>query len=152
MIDRDDLVRTCGGKPYLEHMMRAHPRVQGHSPSAKSMRVDQRMDLAGKPGMPQNFDEDIPLPRLIASGFPMLDRATAAHAEMRAERRDPLRISALDGKQTAPVGMAGYGRNFGGLACERVGNVDVLFADDTDAVAKVSDVIDEETLNHAARR
>ena len=83
----------------------------------------------------------------------MLDRASAADAKMRAKRRDPFRACALDREQTAAVGvMARHRFNFDGLAAKRVGHVDVLSAGKGDAVAEMTDMIDDEAFNHGARR
>ena len=45
-IDRDDVVRIGRGKADLEHVMGAHPGVQGDAPAAGAMGVDQRTHLA----------------------------------------------------------------------------------------------------------
>ena len=72
---------------------------------------------------------------------------------MRAKWRDPLRAGALDPQQTPAIGMmTRYGRNLDGLAAERVGHVYGLAAGKRDAVAAMTDVIDDEMLNHGARR
>jgi hypothetical protein len=114
--------------------------------------VDQRINFAGKLRLCQCLDNQISLPSLIALGLPVLDGATAAYSKMGAERCYPLRACALDREQAPPVGMTRHGRNFDGLVPERVRYIDVVPADDSYAVAKVADVIDNETLNHGARR
>jgi hypothetical protein len=48
--------------------------------------------------------------------------------------------------------MTGQRGNLDGLAAERVGHIDVLSLGNGDAVAAMTDVIDDETLNHGARR
>ena len=45
-VDRDDVVRTCRRIADLEHVVRAHPRVQGDAPAAGAMGIDQRRHLA----------------------------------------------------------------------------------------------------------
>ena len=82
----------------------------------------------------------------------MLNRAAAADAKMRTKRRDPLRACALDREQAAAVGMTGYGSNLDRLAAERVRHVYGLSLRKGDAVTVMSDVIDDESFSHGARR
>jgi hypothetical protein len=82
----------------------------------------------------------------------MLNRAAAANAKMRAERRDPRLAGALDREQTAAVGMTGYGGNLHRLATERVRHVYGRSVRKGDAVTVMSDVIDEEVFSHGGRR
>ena len=71
---------------------------------------------------------------------------------MRAKRRDPRLACALDRNQTAAVGMTGYGGNLDRLAAERVRHVYGRSICKGDAVAVMTDVIDEETFSHGVRR
>jgi hypothetical protein len=71
----------------------------------QAMGVDQRRDLAVDPGLRQRLDHDVALPGAIGSAVPVLDRAAAADAEMRAERRDALGACAFDADQLAAIGM-----------------------------------------------
>jgi hypothetical protein len=71
---------------------------------------------------------------------------------MPAERRDALRVGALDREQPPSVGMTRHRCNLDGLAAERVRHIDVLSPGNGDAVAAMTDVIDDETLNHGGRR
>jgi hypothetical protein len=71
---------------------------------------------------------------------------------MRAKRRDAFGTGALDREQAPAVGMAGYGSNLDGLAAKRVRHVDILCVLNGDAVAAMTDVIDDKTFNHGARR
>jgi hypothetical protein len=71
---------------------------------------------------------------------------------MRAKRRDPLRACALDREQAAAIGMTGYGGNLDRLAAERIRNVYGRSVRKGYAVAVMSDVIDDETFSHGARR
>jgi hypothetical protein len=48
--------------------------------------------------------------------------------------------------------MTRYGGHLDRLAAKRVRYIHVLPADKGDAVAKMADVIDDETLNHGAHR
>jgi hypothetical protein len=116
------------------------------------MGIDQRINFAGKLGLYQRLDDKISLPSLVALGLPVLDCATAAYSKMSAERRYPLRTWVLDREQAPPVGMTRQGRNFDSFAPERVRYIDVVLAGNRDTVAKVAEVVDDETLNHGARR
>ncbi len=152
-IDRNDVVRACRGETDLEHLMRAHPRVQGDAAAADAMGIDQRIHLAGQIGPRQRLHHQIALPGAVALALPMLDRAAAANTKMRAERRDPLRARDLDLPQAPAVGMTTRNRlNFDRLARKRIGHIDGAAAGDRDAVAMMADVIDGEAFNHGARR
>jgi hypothetical protein len=103
--------------------------------------------------MRERLDDEIAFPCAVAFGFPVLDRASAADSKMLAKRRDPFRACTLDLQQTPAVGvMARYGGNLDGLAAKRVRYIHVLSVGKSDAVAKMTDMIDDETLNHGARR
>ena len=141
-IDRDDVVRACGGKADLEHLMRAHPRMQRDAPPACAMRIDQRRHLAIDSILRQRLDHDAAFPGLVVTGVPMLDGAAAADAEMRAERFDPLWACALDPDQAAPVGMTGNVGHLDALATKRVRHIDIAAAGMQHAVAAMADMID----------
>ena len=84
----------------------------------------------------------------------MLDGAAAADAEMRTQRRDPVRACLLDPEQAPAVGMSGHGLRLDGLAAERIGHIDVRAIRYRDAVAAMADMIDGETFgfSHGAHR
>ena len=69
-----------------------------------------------------------------------------------AERRDPLRACAFHTEQQPAIGMAGYRTGFDGLARQRVGCEHGMAVREGDAVAAMSDVIDDEMFTHGARR
>jgi hypothetical protein len=71
---------------------------------------------------------------------------------MRAKWRDPLRACMLDLQQAPAAGLTRHGGDLDGLAGERIRHVGRLPPDDGDAVATMSDMIDDETFNHGARR
>ena len=153
MIDRNDVVRICSSESDLEHLMRAHPGVQGNPPPAEAVGVDQRMHFAVKLRLRQHFDDEIALPRAVGFGLPVLDRAATADTEMLAKWPDPFRACALDPEQAPAIGMMTRHRcDLDGLAAKRVGYIDVLAVDKGDAVAEMTDVVDGEALNHGARR
>ncbi len=116
------------------------------------MGIDQRVYFAAKLRLGQRLDDNIAFPCAIALGLPMLNRATAADAKMRAKRRDPLRAGALDREQAAAVGMTGYGGNLDRLAAERVRHVYGRSVREGDAVTVMSDMIDDKMFSHGARR
>ena len=59
----------------------------------------------------------------------------------------------LDLLQAPPVGMmARHGRNLDGLATKRIRHIHALPVGKGDAVAAVTDVIDDKAFNHGARR
>jgi hypothetical protein len=83
----------------------------------------------------------------------MLDRAAAADAKMLAEGRDPFRARRLDRQQAPAIGMmTGYRRHLDGFAAKRVRHVHALAVHHGNAVAAMTDMVDDETLNHGARR
>ena len=151
-IDRNDVVRTRGGEAHFEHLVRAHPRVQGDPAPAQAMGVDQRTHFASYLRLCQRFDHEVALPCAVVFGVPVLDRASSANAEMRAESRDPLLACLLDLQQSPAVGMARHRRHLDRLAAKRVGHIHRLSIGEGHAVAEVTDVIDDEALNHGVRR
>ena len=77
------------------------PRAGGPRHARRSV-VDRRVDAR----LRQRIDHERALPLAIARLVPMLQRAAATHAEMRADRRDALGARAFDIQQAAAVGMA----------------------------------------------
>jgi hypothetical protein len=82
----------------------------------------------------------------------VLQRAAAAGAEMRADRRDALGARDIDADEMAAVGMAGPWLDLDSLARQRVGHVDRAGRRVGDAVAAVADAGDGDLLSHAALR
>jgi hypothetical protein len=132
--------------------VRAHPGVQRNASPAHAMGIDQRINFAGKFGLCQRRDDKISLPSLVALGLPVLDCAAAAYSKVSAEWRYPLRACSLDREQAPPVRMTRQGRNFDSFPAKRVRYIDLVLAGNRDTVAKVTDVVDDETLNHDARQ
>ena len=134
--------------------MRAHPRVQCDAPAARAMGIDQGRNVAIDSRLRQRRRHKLALPGGVGRGVPMLDRAAAADAEMRTERRDPLHACGLDLKQSPAIGMAAGDRNdFDRLAAQRIRHIDVAAISDGDAVAVMADMVDDEALalSHGAR-
>ena len=83
----------------------------------------------------------------------MLDRAATADTEMLAKWRYPFGACALDPEQAPAIGMMTRHRcDLDGLAAKRVRHIDVLAVDKGDAIAEMADVVDDQALNHGARR
>jgi hypothetical protein len=119
---------------------------------AQAMGVDQRIDIADDFGLRQRVDHQTALPRPVLLVLPMLDGAAAADAEMRTERRDPLRAGAFDMHQPTAVGMPRHRRGVDHLIGQRVRHVDRLPVRQRHAVAEMADMIDGEAFNHGGRR
>src|SRR5258706_1230894 len=96
----------------------ADPGMQRNPPAPEALGIDERVSFPAKFRLGRPLDDNIAFPCAIVLGLPMLNRATAANAKMRAKRRDPLRAGALDREQAAAVGMTGYGGNLHPLAAE----------------------------------
>lgn len=152
MIDGNDVVRTCRSETHLEHIVRAHPGVQGNPPPAMAMGVDQWMHLTSQLCLCERLDDEIAFPTAIVFRFPVLDRTAPADSKMRAKWCDPLRACTLDRKQTSAIRVVWNACNFDYLSAKRIWYIYVLSVDSRDTVAEMTDVIDDETLNHGARR
>ena len=88
------------------------------------MGIDQRIHFAIDSEPRQRLDHDVAFPGAVVFAFPMLDRAPPADAEMRTERRDPLRARGLDLQQAPAVGVTRHRRHFDGLAGQRIRHID----------------------------
>ena len=149
VINGDDLATAGGSEADAQDALGALPRVQRGAAASGAVGIDQLADLAGDAGMGQRVDHQLPLPRPIDVLPPVLDGAAAAGAEMRAERRDPLRARRDDMGEHSAVGMVSRRRqHLHGLAAERIGHVDAAAVGERDAVAEVADMIDDEAFNH----
>ena len=82
----------------------------------------------------------------------MLQRAAAADAEVRADRRDALGARCFDGEELAAVGMAGPILDFDAFAGQRARHIDRTVGAVRDAVAAMADRIDRKVLNHVRPR
>jgi hypothetical protein len=152
-VDRNEVVRVCGSKSDPEHLMRAHARMERDAAPAEAVRIDQRRHFAIELRLLERLDDQIALPGAVLLHLPMLNCAAAADAKMRTERRDPRGACDLDRKQAPAVGMmTGNGRHLDRLAGKRVRHIDGLAIDKADAVATMAHMIDQELLNHVARR
>src|SRR5579871_4498900 len=144
-------MRIGGGEADLEHVVGAEPRVQGDAAAARTMGVDQRRYHDVELRLLQRLHDKSMLPGTIAIRLPMLDRAAATDAEMRAEGRNPFGTRYIDCDEPPPVGMAVHVLDLDRLATQRIGHVDHLTGCERHTVAAMADVIDEEPFNHVAR-
>ena len=148
-VDGDDLVRARRGEADLEHVALAAARMQHRAAAAFAMGVDQFVDRCVEPGLRQRLDDQAALPVAIARRGPMLERAAAADAEMRAHRRDPLRARLRDLDRQPAVGMAGPGFGFDDLAGQRERHKHRPIGRIGDAVAAPSETRNRQTFDHA---
>ncbi len=152
IIDRDDGVAAGGGETDPQLAIAAAAGMNGDAPASGAVGVDQPIDLAVDAGMHKRIDHDLAFPRAIGLRLPVLNGAAAAAAEIFAERRDPFRAGALDPRQMPAVGMICHRFDLDGLAAKRIGHEHGLAAGKGNAVAAMTDMIDDETFNHGARR
>ena len=151
-VDRHDAMGLARGKADLQHVMGGAAGMQHDAAASRAMGVDEVVDLRRDAGLAQRIDHEIALPGAIARGLPMLERAAAAHAEMRTDRRDALGACGLDPQQMAAIGMPGPRLGLDDLARQRVGHVDRPRLRQRDAVALAADVVDGQAVNQGGRR
>jgi hypothetical protein len=97
------MVRARGGKTDFEHIPRPAPRVEYGPAAAFAVRVNEVGDRRVEACLTQRLDNEVTLPGAVSDGIPVLHRAAAAYAEMRADRCDAFRAWLLDAKEPAPV-------------------------------------------------
>ena len=107
---------------------------------------------ASRPACCKRVDDEAAFPVAIAVRRPMLDRAAAADAEMRAERLDALGARGLDPQQMAAIRMAGDALDLDGLAGQRIGHEERARRRVGHAVAAVGEAIDDEPFGHDVGR
>ena len=126
--------------------------MQRDAASARAVGVNQLSHFAIELRLSQRLDHDVALPGAIGRLAPMLNRTPPADAEMRAERRDALGACHLDREQSSAIGMAMQLGNFNRLAAQRIRHINRPAVSNSDAVAEMTDMIDQKMLNHGARR
>src|SRR5262245_44244055 len=112
------------GKPDLDHVTRAHSRVEYSAAASLAMGVDQVVDRRVEPRSHQRRDDRSAFPIAVACRGQMLERAAAANSEMRADRRDAVGTGYVHLYQVAAVGMTGPWFDRGGPARQRIGHVE----------------------------
>src|SRR5581483_5423045 len=95
-VDRHDVMRARCREADLQHITGAAPRMQHGAAPAVAVRVDDLVDNGLDPSLLQRFDDEAALPRAIGCAIPVLQRAAAADAEMRADRLHALSARSLD--------------------------------------------------------
>src|SRR5262249_27223680 len=143
-----DMVLMRGREPDGEHAVCAAARMKHRAPAAVAMGVDQIVNRSFEPSLLQGRAHELALPGVVLVPIPVLQRATAAHAEMRTDRRDRCAAGAPDAKQRTAIRMPGQSFDLNGLAGQCVGYVDWsrLAVDHT--VAAVAEVRDDQAFNH----
>ena len=152
ILDRNDRVAVGRGEADTQLAIVAAAGMDGDAPAAGAVGIDEAVDLAFDAGMRKRIDNDLAFPGAIGFRLPVLNGAAAAIAEIPAERRDPLRACTFDARQMPAVGMIGHRFDLDGLAAERIGHEHGLAAGEGDAVTAVTDMVDDETFTHGARR
>ena len=145
-------MRTRRRESDFENIVRAAAGVKHCAAAALAVRVDEIADRRVEACLPKGIDHEAAFPRPVRRTLPVLQRAPAADAEMRTDRRGTLHARVFDVQQLASVGMAGPRFGFDGFARQRAGNVDRPFGAVGDAVAAVAEPGDDEPLNHARPR
>ncbi len=102
MADGDDLMPPGSGEAHAQ-FAGPLPRMEGGAAATGAVRIDQRADLAGDAGLLQRIHDELSLPVAIGVRLPVLDRAAAADAEIRAERFDALGARRIDAQEMAAV-------------------------------------------------
>jgi hypothetical protein len=152
ILDRHNGVAVGGGEACPQLAIAAAAGMDGDAPAAGAVGVEQRFNLTFDAGMRQGIDHDLAFPGAIGLWFPVLNGAAAATAEILTKRRDPFRAGALDVRQLPAVGVIGHRFDLDGLAAERIGHEQGLAIGEGDAVAAMADMVDDQAINHGARR
>ena len=142
------MMRAHRRKADFEHVAPAAPGVERGPAAAGAMGVDQLADRRVDPGLLQGLDHEAALPGAIGTVGPMLGRAAAADAEMRADRRDALGARLEHRKQVTPVRMARDRLGLHPLTRQRVGHEHRPGWAGCDAVAAVTETGDGELFGH----
>jgi hypothetical protein len=147
-IDRHDVVLMGGRETDGEHAVRAAARVKYRAPATLTMGINRIVNRGIESSLLQGRAHERALPGAVLIPIPVLQGATATHAEMRTDRRDAFGARAFDAQQLTAIRMTGPSFNLNGLARQCVGHVDRsrLAADHT--VAAMAEVRDDQAFNH----
>src|SRR6185312_4215184 len=151
-VDGDDVMSAGLREADLQDVLLAAPRMEDGTAAAVPVGVDEAADLGLDAGLRKRRDHELPFPGVVVRRLPVLQRAAAAGAEMRADRHDPRRARLIDTQQAAAIRMARHGLDLDGLARQRVWYVNRPVGAFRAAVAAVADLADDQPLNHAAPR
>src|SRR5262249_40894425 len=148
--DRHDVVRPRRREADLEDIALTTPRVEDGAAAAVTVSVDQVVNRRVEAGPRQRLKDEITFPFAIMRGRPVLQRAAAAGAEMRTDRRDPVRARDLDADEVTAVRMAGPRVDRGGFARQRIGHVDRSGRRLGDAVPALAETRDLQMFDHGS--
>ena len=140
------------GESDFENGPGAAPGMEGRAAPALAVRIDQRFDRRLKAGMRQRRDDEAVLPLPVALDDPVLDRASAADAEVRADGRNALVARRDHPQQVAAIRMAGNRLHLHRLAGQRVGRIDGTLRGVRDAVAAMAEAHDGQLFDHTCVR
>src|SRR5262249_28739731 len=115
-VDRYDVVCPRAGKPDMQHVMAAAPRMKNHAAAPFAVRVDERSDRCLDPGLTERGNDEASFPVPIGLLAQMLHGAAAAHPEMRADRLDALCTRLLYTEKLPAVRVPGHGVDFDDFA------------------------------------
>ncbi len=140
------MVRAERGEADLDDVVCSAPGVKRGPAAAVAVGIDQFVHRRIKAGLRQRVDHQVAFPFPIAGRGPVLDRAAAADAEMRAERLDALGAGGLDAQEMTAIRMTGYALDLDGLSRQRVWHVELARRRVGHAIAAVAEAIDGEPL------
>ena len=150
MIDRHDTMGMQGRKTDFEDAARAASGMQNGTPAPFAVGVNEVGNRSRDPGPAQLLDHEVAFPVAIACRVPMLERAAAADAEMRADGRDSFGAHGFDAQQFAAIGMTGPEIDLDDLRGQRIGHVDRPCRRRRHAVAASPDMVDGEHFNQTS--
>ena len=135
MIDRHDLVGTAAGEADGLNLSAAMASVERRSPAAFAVGIDEIGDRRFDAGLGERDDCELLLPGAIGVGAPLLQRAAAARAEMRADRLNALRARCEHTQQPRAITLP---LHLDRLAWQRVGHIDRALQRLGDSIAAVA--------------
>jgi hypothetical protein len=141
-----------GGEADAQFAIAAASRMRGDATATGAMGIDKLVDRTFDPRAGKRIGHDLPFPRPIVFRLPVLDGAAAARTEIWTKRCDPFRACRLDPEQLPAVRMTLDRTCFDDLAAKRVWHEQRLSIGEGDAIAAMTDMIDDKMLSHGARR
>ena len=149
-LDVDQLMRAGAAIAESEPLFAAAKRKRG-APAAAERHRPHRLHLRLEPARPQGGHDQLALPGEIGARLEMLERAAAANAEMRADRRDAVGAR-LDHLDQAGAVAAGLDLDCDELARQREGHEERAIGAVGHAVALRAEPRDPDLKLHGARR
>jgi len=139
---------TACGKADFQLIVRSSPRVEYDAATAFTMCIDEIIDGSFNVGLRQCLSRQIALPGAVARQRPMLQGASTADAEMRADRHNAIGACNPDGEQAAAIQMPLPFLHFNGFAGQRIRHVNRAGNCVSNAVAVDAETRDCEALGH----